>query len=113
MVEKADGIFRHKEPWAEIRNNSQGFSPHPSLIARTFLLACVADRLAWNAGTDQVNVPVGRITNRKRPHIAPPSDVGPVLRQNAGGIAVDLDLPPALHAGPLKAKIKAANAGEE
>jgi hypothetical protein len=113
MVEKPDGIFSHKEPWAEIRNNSEGFAPHPSLIVRTFLLACMAHRLARNASTDKVNLPLSRIANRKRPHVAPASDVWPVLRQHAAGIGVDLDLPPALHASTLKAQVETANSGEE
>jgi hypothetical protein len=113
MVKKADGIFRHKEPWAEIRNNSEGFAPHPSLIARTFLLACMAHRLARNPSTDKVNLPITRITDRKRPHVAPAGDARPVLRQHAASVGVDLDLPPALHAGPLKAQVEAADPGEE
>jgi hypothetical protein len=113
MVKKADGIFRHKEPWADIRNNSEGFAPHPSLIARAFLLSCVAHWLARHACTDEVNMPISRIADRKRPHVAPASDVWPVLRQHAAGIGVDLDLPPAFHAGPLKAQVEAANPGEE
>jgi hypothetical protein len=113
MVEKADGIFRHKEPWTEIRNNSEGFAPHPSLIARTFLLACVAYRLARNPSTDKVNLPISRITDRKRPHVAPARHAGPVLRQHAAGVMVDLNLPPALHAGPLEAEVEAADSGEE
>jgi hypothetical protein len=113
MVEKADGIFRHKEPWAEIRNNSEGFAPHPSLIARTFLLACMAHRLARDASTDEVNLPIVRISHRKRPYVAPACDARPVLRQHAAGVIVDFDLPPALHAGPLEAEVKAADSGEE
>jgi hypothetical protein len=113
MVEKADGIFSHKEPWAEIRNNSEGFAPHPSLIVRAFLLACVADRLARHAGTDEVNLPIGRIAHRERPHVAPAGNARPMLRQHAAGIGVDLDLPPALHAGTLQAQVEAADPGEE
>jgi hypothetical protein len=113
MVEKADGILSHKEPWAEIRNNSEGFAPHPSVIVRTFLLASVADRLARHARTNQVNLPLSRISHRERPHVAPAGDARPVLRQHAAGIGVDLDLPPALQPGTLKAKVKAANPGEQ
>jgi hypothetical protein len=113
MVEKADGIFRHKEPWAEIRNNSEGFAPHPSLIARTFLLACMAHWLARHACTDEVNMPISRIADRERPHVAPTGDAGPVLGQHAAGIGVDLDLPAAFHAGPLKAEVEAANPSEK
>jgi hypothetical protein len=113
MVEKANGIFSHKEPWAEIRNNSEGFAPHPSLIARAFLLSCMAYRLARDASTDEINLPIGRISGRKRPHVAPPGDLWPVLRQHAASVGVDFDLPAALHAGPLKAEVKAADAGEK
>jgi hypothetical protein len=101
MVKKANGIFRHKELWTEIRNNSEGLAPHPSLIASAFLLACMAYRLARNPSTDQVNLPISRITDRKRPHVAPACHAGPVLCQHAAGVIVDFNLPPALHAGPL------------
>jgi hypothetical protein len=113
MVEKADGIFRHKEPWAEIRNNSEGFAPHPSLIVRTFLLSGMADRLARHACTDQVNLPISRIVNRKRSHIAPAGNAGPVFCQHAAGVGVDLDLPAAFHAGTFKPEVEAPNPGEE
>jgi hypothetical protein len=113
MVEKADGIFSHKEPWAEIRNNSEGFAPHPSVIVRTFLLASVADRLARHARTDQVNLPISQIRHRERPNVAPAGDAGPMLRQHAARIGVDLNLPSALHACPLKAEVEAADPGEE
>jgi hypothetical protein len=36
-----------------------------------------------------------------------------VLRQHAAGIGVNLDLPPALQAGTLKAKVEASNPGEQ
>jgi hypothetical protein len=113
MAKKPDGIFRHKEPWAEIRNNSEGFSPHPSLIARAFLLACMANWLARHASADEVNVPIRWISDRERPHVAPAGDVWPVLGQHAAGIGVDLDLPAALHARPLKAEVKATDPGKE
>jgi hypothetical protein len=58
MVKNADGILSHKEPWLEIRNNSERFSPHPSLIVCAFLLACVAHWLARHASTDEVNFPI-------------------------------------------------------
>jgi hypothetical protein len=101
MVEKADGILSHKEPWAEIRNNPEGFAPHPSLIARAFLLACVAHRLARHASTYQVNVPLGGISNRERADVSPPLNARPMLFQHAAGIWVNLDLPAALHASTL------------
>jgi hypothetical protein len=113
MVEKPDGIFSHKEPWAEIRNNSEGFAPHPSLIVRTFLLACMAHRLARDASTNEVNLPIGRISHRKRPHVGPSSHAGPVLRKHVAGIGVDLDLPPAIHAGSLKSEVEAPDPGEQ
>jgi hypothetical protein len=59
MVKKADGIFSHKEPWAEIRNNSQGFAPHPSFIACAFLLPGMAHWLTRYASTDKINAPIG------------------------------------------------------
>jgi hypothetical protein len=98
MVEKANGIFRHKEPWAEIRNNSEGFAPHPSVIGSAFLLACVAHWLARHPSADEINTPIVGVANRKRPHVTPSSYAGPVLRKNAAGVGVDLNLPPALHA---------------
>jgi hypothetical protein len=113
MAEKADGIFRHKEPWAEIRNNSEGFSPHPSLIVRAFLLSSVAHRLARYASADEVNLPLRRIADRKRTHVSPSSDAGPLPCQHATGIGIDLDLPRALHPGSLEAEVESTYASEQ
>ena len=52
IVKKVDGVFRHKESWAESRNNSETLAPHPSLIGRSFPLACLADWLARHAGAN-------------------------------------------------------------
>jgi hypothetical protein len=112
MVKNADGILSHKEPWLEIRNNSEGFAPHPSLIVCAFLLACVAHWLARHASTDKVNSPVFWIAKWKRANVAPPCDVRPMLGEHAAGVVINLNLPPALHASTLKAKIKTANPSE-
>jgi hypothetical protein len=112
MVENADGIFRHKEPWLEIRNNSEGFAPHPSFVIGTLLLSGVAHRLARHAGTNQIDLPIGQITYWERANVAPPCYVRPMLGEHAAGVVVDLDLPPALHAGTLKAQVEAANPSE-
>lgn len=112
MVENADGILRHKEPWLEIRNNSEGFPPHPSLIGCAFLLSCVAYRLARNASTNQIDAPLAWQSRRERANVAPPCYVRPMLGEHAAGVIVDLNLPPALHAGTLKAEIEAANPSE-
>lgn len=112
MVENADGILRHKEPWLEIRNNSEGFSPHPSLIVNAFLFSCMTYRLARDARTDQIDAPLVCWPRRERPHVAPPCNVRPMLGEHAAGVIVDLNLPPALHAGTLKAEIEAANPSE-
>jgi hypothetical protein len=113
IAENAGGVFRHNDAWAESRNNSEKLAPHPSLIGRPFLLARQAHGLARNAAADQIDLPRSAIVWRERPHVAPAGDARPVLRQHAAGIGVDLDLPPALHAGTLKAKVKAANPGEQ
>jgi len=113
MVENPDGIFRLKEAWLEIRNNPERFAPHPSLIVRSFLLACVAHRLARNASTDQIDPPLIRRPRRERANVAPASDLRPVLREHTAGVVVDLDLPPALHASTLEPKVEAADASEE
>jgi hypothetical protein len=39
IAENTAGIFRHNDPWAESRNNSQKLSPHPSVIGFAFFLA--------------------------------------------------------------------------
>jgi hypothetical protein len=112
MVENADGILSHKEPWLEIRNNSERFAPHPSFVICTLLLSCVAHRLAWHACTYQIDCPISLVTGRKRANVAPSRDVRPMLCEHPASVVINLDLPPALHASTLKAKIKAANASE-
>jgi hypothetical protein len=112
MVKNPDGILSHKEPWLEIRNNSEGFAPHPSLIVGTFLLSCVAHWLARNASTDEINIPFLRRPWRERANVAPPLNMRPMLGEHAAGVVVNLNLPPAFHAGTLKPKVEAANASE-
>ena len=112
MVENADGILSHKEPWLEIRNNPEGFAPHPSLIVGTFLLSCVAHRLARNSSTDEINPPVLGWPRRKRANVSPPLNVRPMLGEHAAGVIINLDLPPALHAGTLKPEVEATNPSE-
>jgi hypothetical protein len=98
MVENADGIFSHKEPWLDVRNNSQRFAPHPSLIVGTFLFACVAHGLAWDARTDDIDEPFVGSARRERANVTPPSCVRPVFRQDAVGVVIYLHLPFAGHA---------------
>jgi hypothetical protein len=112
IVENVDGIFRHKEPWAQIRNNSETLTPHPSVIRFALSLSCLADGLARHAGTDQVNTPLVCCTRRKRPHVTPTINVRPMLGQYATGVVVALNLPLANHASPFKTKVKATNSGE-
>ncbi len=112
MVENPDGVLCHKESWLEVRNNSEGFAPHPSFIVRTFLLSCVAHWLARNASTDEINLPFLRRPWWKRANVAPPCDVRPMLGQHAAGVVINLNLPPAFHASTLKAKIETANPSE-
>jgi len=112
MTENANGIFRHKEPWLEIRNNSECFAPHPSLIAGTFFPSGNAYGLTRNASAYQINVPIRWLTKRKRANVAPSRDVRPVLGEHASRVVVNLDLPPALHASTLKPEVKAANPRE-
>jgi hypothetical protein len=113
MVENANGVLCHKESWLDVRNNSEGFSPHPSFIVNAFLFSSMAHRLARNASTDEVNTPLICRPRRERPHVSPPLNVRPVLCQHAAGIVVDLNLPAALHSGTLETKVKTANASEE
>jgi hypothetical protein len=112
MVENADGILCHKESWLEVRNNSEGFAPHPSFISSTFLLACVAHRLARDASTDEIDTPLVGRPRRERANVAPPCNVRPVLGKHAAGVIVDLNLPAALHASTFEAEVKPANPSE-
>jgi hypothetical protein len=113
IAKNAGGIFRHNDPWAESRNNSEKLTPHPSLIGCASLFSSKAHRLARNATADQVNFPRSAIVWRERLNVAPTRDARPVLCQYAAGVCVYLDLPAAFHAGLLEAKVKAADPGEE
>jgi hypothetical protein len=113
IAKKSGGIFRHKESWAESRNNSQTLAPHPSLIRFAFLLAGHAHRLAGNPGAYQIDFPIVAFVWRECLNLAPPRNVGPMLCQNRRGVCVTLHLPLAGHAGTFEAEIKAANPCEE
>jgi hypothetical protein len=113
MVENANGVLCHKESWLDVRNNSEGFAPHPSFIVNAFLFSCMTHGLARHASTDEVNPPLVGRAGRKCSHVPPPLNVRPMLGEHPAGIVVDFDLPSALHAGPLKAEVEAADAGEK
>jgi hypothetical protein len=112
MVENANGVLCHKESWLDVRNNSEGFAPHPSLIVNAFLFSRMAHWLARHASTDEIDPPLVCWPWWKRPHVSPPLNVRPVLGEHAAGVVINLDLPPALHAGTLKAEVEAANPSE-
>jgi hypothetical protein len=112
MVENANGVLCHKESWLDVRNNSEGFAPHPSLIVGSFLFSCVAHWLAWNSSADEINTPLFRWPRRERANVAPPLHVRPMLGDHAAGVVINLNLPPALHAGTLKPEVEAANPSE-
>ena len=78
MSKNRSGIFRHKELWLEIRNNSQCFSPHPSSIVWPPLFAGNAHGLTWNTCADEVDAPRFWIAVRKSANVCPSTDVGPV-----------------------------------
>jgi hypothetical protein len=113
MVENANGVLCHKESWFDVRNNSEGFPPHPSLIVNAFLFSSMAHRLTRNASTNNINLPFIRPPRRKRPHVAPPLNVRPVLRQHPAGPIVYLYLPLADHTGTLEAQVEAADTSEQ
>lgn len=112
IVEKVDGIFRHKESWAESRNNSETLAPHPSLIGLALPLACLAYGLAWNTGTDNIDRPVKFVIRWKRLCFPPSSHRRPVTLKHASRVVVTLNLPLADHAGSLEPEVEAADAGE-
>jgi hypothetical protein len=113
IAEKHGGVFCHKQPWLESRNNPEALAPHPSLIVGSFPMAGLADRLARRPGTDEINSPLVGIVWRERLHVAPLWGARPTLCQNATGVAVNLHLPLAHHPGTFEAQVKAADAGEQ
>jgi hypothetical protein len=113
IVEKVDGVFRHKELWLESRNNSETFAPQPAFIGFSFSLPCLTYRLARHACTDQINLPIVAFVWRECFNFAPTSDIGPMLCQNGRGVLIALYLPLAGHASTFEAKIKSADPCEE
>ena len=103
IAKKSGGVFRHKESWAESRNNSQTLTPHPSLIGFPQLLAGDADGLARHAGTNNIDAPFAAVVWRKRLNLSPACSVWPVSRQHPRCVLVSLYLPLASHAGSLEA----------
>jgi hypothetical protein len=101
MVENANGVLCHKESWLDVRNNSEGFAPHPSFIVNAFLFSCMTHGLTRHASTDEVNSPLVGRAGWKCSHVGPPLNVRPMFGENAACVVVDLDLPPAFHAGTL------------
>jgi hypothetical protein len=112
IAEKPGGIFRHKESWAESRNNSETFAPHPSVIVATLPLASETDRLAWHTGADQIDFPIASSVRGEGLDLSPSRDVRPVFLQHRCRIGVPLDLPAALHARPLKPEVEATDPSE-
>jgi hypothetical protein len=113
IAEKPDGIFRHKESWAESRNNSETLAPHPSFVICAFPFAGQADRLAWNASGNQVNAPGVAVIGRERLDLSPPTSIGPMSCQDGRGVFVSLHLPFANHPGAFEAEVKASDACEQ
>jgi hypothetical protein len=113
IAEKHGGVFCHKQPWLESRNNPEALAPHPSLIVGSFPMARLADRLARWPGTDEIDRPLVGIVWREGLHVAPSWGARPTLCQNATGVAVNLHLPLAHHTGTFEAQVEAADPGEQ
>jgi len=113
IAEKHGGVFCHKQPWLESRNNPEALAPHPSLIVGSFPMARLADRLARRPGTDEIDRPLVGIVWREGLHVAPSRGARPTLCQYATGVAVNLYLPLAHHPGTFEAQVEAADPGEQ
>jgi hypothetical protein len=67
--------------------------------------------LAGESAADDIDAPLA--LRRERPHVVVLWHFGPVLVEDCSCIRVNLHLPFANHAGPLKSKVEAADTGEE
>lgn len=82
-----------------------------SLATKTGAPPCLADVLAGESPGDEVNP--GKLGCSHVSDIGVPLNPWPVPGEHAQAVGVALDLPAALHAGPLKAEVDPTNAREQ
>ena len=92
-------------------NGASDLGPEPTVILLGELASRLADGLAGEPATDEVD------TRNLLPvdlrHVAEVRHVGPVLREHAAAVRVHLGLPRHGHAGTLEAQVQAADAAEQ
>ena len=84
-------------------------SPNPLLLCRSFCSSLRRSTFLGSCTTDPIELGVGR----KRPHVSPAGDVGPMPGKYSPAVLVDLDLPFAREACSLESKVDASYACEE
>lgn len=106
-------VLQDRIPWSYKAKDSFNLWPHPSFVVCNKLLSGPRYWLAWKSSRDEVNSPLLDISMREVSHVPVPSDGRPVLGQNSACIVIDLALPRAFPACPLKAEIYATNPREK
>jgi hypothetical protein len=98
----------------KIANDAGEFVPEPRPISfEAGSFPGIADVLAWESPSDEVNLPVLRIGGREGLHVVMSPDVGPVLREDAASKGINLDLKFTGHSRPFESEIHAAASREE
>lgn len=109
--EMAPDILQHDVAGSQVANGISNSRPHVSVIVGSFPPSGGAEGLAGVTGADQVDR-FGHV--RHGAHVAVVRHVGPPAGKGGGRVRVDLGLPDgAADAGPLQAKLEAADAGAQ
>jgi hypothetical protein len=109
-----------KEPWdvfhddvgrSKYANEPRKVRPEPARVVLASLPAGVADGLAGEASSDDIDG--GELATAERGDVGVSLDLGPVFREDLAALGVVLDLPGDTHPGELKPSIEAADSREE
>jgi hypothetical protein len=109
-----------KEPWdvfhddvggSKYANEPRKVRPEPARVVLASLLAGVADGLAGEASSDDIDT--RELATGERGDVGVSLDVGPMFREDLVALRVILDLPGDAHSCELKPSIEAADSGEE
>lgn len=107
-------VLQHNVSGLHFANDSHRFVEESAAFSsKSCSLSCVGNVLAGEPSANDINPPVSCGLGGEGANVIVSPYVGPVFLQNAGSVIVDFDLPFADHPGPLKAKIEAADSGEE
>jgi hypothetical protein len=104
-------ILSNNPSGPDCRNNAAHFRPEVTVICCAQSLPGDTVRLARESSANNVNC--SEFVTLHLSYVGYPPHVRPVFCQNAAAIVVNFHLTGALHAGPVKAQVKAADATKQ